>query len=292
MNGITKYSAFLILISSVLMASSLNVWAKDKNSVKTDDSDTTVVVVTAHGPANDRVFNNGNLLTLTVTETANLRTIADQAGYDGESLANILFVVPADTTIVGKPGEKGIETGKWPTGVTLGLAVNGRICGGGGKGGDAWGQSGERGGDAIYVQAPILIVVAEKGAVESGGGGGGGARASGGGAGGGGGGFPNGGFGMGVGGGNNGREGNRSGGGRGGNNIQMFKGETSIPPFDRGMTGIFGSNIIPGGNGGDAGMDGDSISDGGGGGTAGYAVRANGTPVQFIIAGRVRGQVG
>ncbi len=286
----------LTFVSAAIMAWPLTGQAEAQ--AKPDVNDPAVTVVTVHAaPRNDRVFNGGHLLTLTVTQAANLRELADQAGYDGESQANILFVVPAGTTITGETGGgKGIETGRWPAGVSLGLAINGRVCGGGGKGGDGWGQTGGKGGDAIFVQVPILIVVAEKGAVESGGGGGGGARPAGGlAAGGGGGGFPNGGFGLGISGGDNGREGNSSGGGRGGNNHSLFRDTTSIPPFDRGNQGIFassGPSVIPGGNGGDPGMDGGYVVNGGAGGSAGYAVKANGNSVQFVVAGRVRGQVG
>jgi hypothetical protein len=284
--------ATFLSLSVILLPVDASALGKKK---KADTGDSTLVVVTGRSaPRNNRVFNKGELLTITLTETANLRALAKAAGYDGESHANILFVVPKGVTIAGKSnGGKGIETGKWPPGVTLGLAINGRVCGGGGKGGDGWGQTGGRGGDAIYIQTPIMIVVAEKGAVEGGGGGGGGARAIGGvGAGGGGGGFPNGFYGMGFSGGDSGREGNPSGGGRGGNNRSMFKGETLIPPFDRGIIGTIASPVVPGGNGGDPGMDGDYVFDGGGGGLAGFAVRANGYPVDFVVAGRVRGQIG
>lgn len=284
-------AATFLSLSVILLPVDASALGKKK---KTDTGDSTLVVVTgSSAPRNNRVFNKGELLTITLTETANLRALANAVGYNGESYANIVFVVPKGVTIAGKPGGKGIETGKWPPGVTLGLAINGRVCGGGGKGGDGWGQTGGRGGDAIYIQTPIKIAVAEKASVEGGGGGGGGARAMGGaGAGGGGGGFPNGGYGMGVAGGDNGREGNPSGGGRGGNNRTMFRGATSIPAFDTGMRGTIMVMAAPGGNGGDPGMDGDTFAETGGGGVAGFAVRANGYPVDFFVAGRVRGQIG
>ena len=133
-------------------------------------------------------------IVITVTESANLRTVADQKGYDGHSSATYLFVVPAKTNILGKQGGgPGIDTGKWPEGVSLVLLVRGNVYGGGGNGGDGGDtpmmRDGTRGGDAIYVQAPIGIAITKGGSVKAGGGGGAGADGIGSG---GGGGFPNG----------------------------------------------------------------------------------------------------
>ncbi|MDC7676937.1 hypothetical protein [Asticcacaulis machinosus] len=271
----------------------------------------TTVTVTANLPP-DRM--SKPLTTIVVTEPADLRTLADKAGYDGKSPANFLFVVEKQTTIMGKPGGgTAIDTGDWPDTAYLALAINGKVYGGGGNGGDGGpvpgAKSGTKGGDAIYVRAPILIVIAETGTVEGGGGGGGGAEVSGGsigegqgapGGGGGGGGFPNGQYGIGGSGGNgganNGRPGTLHSPGRGGNNHSVtgwYWSGSIIPPPMSGSASTM-ANATPGGNGGNAGRDGEpGLGDRGrGGGAGGYAVRANNIPVELILSGRIRGEIG
>jgi hypothetical protein len=51
---------------------------------------------------------------------------------------------------------------------------------------------------------------------------------------------------------------------------------------------------IPGGNGGNAGRDGEPGTGdrGRSGGAGGYAVRANNIPVELILSGRIRGEIG
>ncbi|WKL58150.1 hypothetical protein Q1W73_03990 [Asticcacaulis sp. ZE23SCel15] len=265
----------------------------------------TTVTVTANLPP-DRI--SKPLTTIVVTEPANLRALADMAGYDGKSAANFLFVVEKQTTIMGKPGGgTAIDTGDWPDAVYLALAINGKVYGGGGNGGDGGpipaAKSGTKGGDAIYVRAPILIVIAETGTVEAGGGGGGGGEIRGGSVldgagpaagGGGGGGFPNGGYGMGgmgwSGSADNGRPGTLQAPGRGGNNNSIAGTSWSGVLTDNESAGTL-AKVVPGGNGGNAGRDGDGTT-GGSGGAGGYAVRANNIPVELILSGRIRGEIG
>ena len=213
-----------------------------------------------------------------VTESANLRTLADQKGYDGHSAATYLFVVPAKTNILGKQGGgPGIDTGKWPEGASLVLLVRGNVYGGGGNGGDGGDtplmRDGTRGGDAIYVQAPIGIAITRGGSVKAGGGGGAGADGIGSG---GGGGFPNG------------------KGGEGGSALQGDGG--TIVAGNRGYYGTIagggkgGQRGTPGGDGGNAGQSGQSLNRLGGG--EGFAIRTNGLPVALDNAGDLRGQIG
>ncbi|GGZ22858.1 hypothetical protein [Asticcacaulis endophyticus] len=260
----------------------------------------TTVTVTANLPP-DRI--SKPLTTILVTEPANLRALADASGYDGKSAANFLFVVEKQTTIMGKPGGgTAIDTGDWPDTVYLALAINGKVYGGGGNGGDGGpsAKSGTKGGDAIYVRASILIVIAETGTVEGGGGGGGGAEANNSlnapGGGGGGGGFPNGLYGLGGGSADNGRSGTLHSPGRGGNNYSVTNWYWSggiIPPPASGRASSM-LTPIPGGNGGNAGRDGEPGTGdrGRGGGAGGYAVRANNIPVELILSGRIRGEIG
>jgi hypothetical protein len=217
-------------------------------------------------------------IVITVTESANLRTVADQKGYDGHSSATYLFVVPAKTNILGKQGGgPGIDTGKWPEGVSLVLLVRGNVYGGGGNGGDGGDtpmmRDGTRGGDAIYVQAPIGIAITKGGSVKAGGGGGAGADGIGSG---GGGGFPNG------------------KGGEGGSALQGDGG--TIVAGNRGHYGTIagggkgGQRGTPGGDGGNAGQPGQSLNRVGGG--EGFAIRTNDLPVALDNAGDLRGQIG
>jgi hypothetical protein len=217
-------------------------------------------------------------ITITVTEAVNLRTLADQQGYDGHSAANYLFVVPAKTNILGKPGGgRGIDTGQWPEGASLVLLIQGNIYGGGGNGGDGGDtplvRDGGRGGDAIYVQAPIGIAITKGGSVKAGGGGGAGADGIGSG---GGGGFPNG----------KGGEGGSAIQGDGGIIVAGNRGYYGTP----GGGGRGGQRGAPGGDGGNAGMPGQSLNRMGGG--EGFAIRTNDLPVALDNKGDLRGQIG
>ena len=217
-------------------------------------------------------------ITITVTETANLRTLADQQGYDGHSAVNYLFVVPAKTNILGKQGGgRGIDTGKWPEGVSLALLIRGNVYGGGGNGGDGGDtpavRDGGRGGDAIYVQAPIAIAILKGGSVKAAGGGGGGADGIGSG---GGGGFPNG----------KGGEGGSALQGDGGYIVAGNRGYYGTP----GGGGRGGQRGAYGGDGGNAGMPGQSLNRMGGG--EGFAIRTNDLPVALDNKGDLRGQIG
>ena len=105
-----------------------------------------------------------------VTKAANLRDLADQAGYDGHSPVNLRFVVPEKTTVVGKPGGGiGIDTGVWPENAIVTLIVKGNVYGGGGNGGNGgpmpMATAGSAGGDAIYVRSLVSIAIAKDGSV-------------------------------------------------------------------------------------------------------------------------------
>jgi YD repeat-containing protein len=120
--------------------------------------------------------------TIYVTDSNNLRSLANAGGYNGASGASFDFIVPSGTEIDGAGGGgTALDTGYWPSGVNLHLIVNGTVFGGGGNGGDAhcdWrntGDDGGNGGTGIDVHAPITITV--NGTVLGGGGGGAGANA-------------------------------------------------------------------------------------------------------------------
>lgn len=213
---------------------------------------------------------------ITVTKAANLRNLADKAGFDGQSPATFTFVVPAKTNILGASGGgRAIDTGKWPDGVTLSLIVHGNVYGGGGDGGaggDIPGPSyGGRGGDAIYVQAPIAITISAGGSVKAGGGGGGGGAGPAGS--GGGGGFPN------------GRRGEAGSGVSSSSNIFGEAGHYGTP----GGGGRGGRSGGAGGDGGNAGMPGTEAARPGGG--PGDAIRINGFAVTLSRTGEIRGMV-
>ncbi|CAL4869754.1 hypothetical protein MMA231_04046 (plasmid) [Asticcacaulis sp. MM231] len=221
---------------------------------------------------------------ITLTAAGNLRTIANNSGYVGAANVLYQFTVPSGTTILGTSGSgNALDTGTWPSGVTLTLTIAGNVYGGGGKGGNGSasvaGVAGGAGGDAIYVQAPIAITVVSGGSVKGGGGGGGGGSyslvsAGKKGGGGGGGGFPNGGAGTGATGsggtGNSGSVGTTSGGGAGG---------TSSPAGNAGK----------GGGAATAGSTGYGEDFSSAGGVAGYAVRKNGYAVTISNSGTITG---
>ncbi|SKB32350.1 hypothetical protein [Sphingopyxis flava] len=215
---------------------------------------------------------------------ANLRTIADAAGYTGMSDATITFNVPNGVTIQGVTGSgKGVDTGSWPStsyAVNLALVVQngGKIYGGGGRGGDGGGGIAGAGGDAVYCREDIDITIDSGGGIWGAGGGGGGGSGSfatgfvvKNGGGGGGGGFPNGAGGAGgIGDINDGSPGNDatiSGGGTGGAGG--------------------GAGATAGGAGGNAASAGASS-----GGAAGYAVRKNGFTVPVTNNGSMTGTAG
>ncbi len=104
----------------------------------------------------------------------NLRTLANAQGYNGASGASFDFIVPEGTEI-----DSTVDTGSWPSNVTLHLIVNGTVYGQGGAGGNGScaggsGGDGSAGDPGIDVHAPITITV--NGTVLGGGGGGGGAN--------------------------------------------------------------------------------------------------------------------
>lgn len=122
------------------------------------------------------------------TTGVNLRSVADAAGYTGLSDATITFEVESGVTITGLPGAPdggiAIDTGTWPTtqyaiALTLTIKNGGKVYGGGGKAGNgaadsATGQTGGKGGDALFVRAPLTVNVNAGGELRAGGGGGGG----------------------------------------------------------------------------------------------------------------------
>jgi len=220
-------------------------------------------------------------INLTSGSAVNLRSLADAAGYTGNSNATVTFNVPNGVTVRGTAaGGIGIDTGTWPTGsytiaLTLVVQSGGIVDGGGGDGGlGGFGNVGGAGGDAIYVRVPMTggITINSGGIVRAGGGGGGGGLTTGTGGkiggGGGGGGAPNGNGGTGDTGwistGADGNAGTTSGGGSGGS---------------------------PGGGagGGYAAAGTNSTNGGGPGGAAGYAVRKNGFTVTVTNSGTMTG---
>ena len=239
--------------------------------------------------------------TIPVTGTApvNLRTLANNAGYNGAQNATIVFQVNSGVTISGAAGGTGgiaIDTGTWPSGYTTILSLHvtngGAVRGGGGGGGAGGGSSqsgspGGAGGDALYCRVPMAVTVDPSGYIQAGGGGGGGGGLTNGssgsnyGGGGGGGGFPNGSGGSGGSGsmiiaGQNGGAGSISGGGPGGTTSS-----------GSGYGGDGGDSGSSGGNGGSSGSNA-----GGSGGAAGYAIRKNGNSVTVTNNGTITGTIG
>lgn len=231
---------------------------------------------------------------------ANLRTLADAAGYTGQSDATITFRVPSGVIVEGKAnGGHAIDTGTWPTAdYTIALTVqvmnNGTVQGGGGVGGSGGsataGSAGGKGGDAIYQRVALAGVTVDSGGILRGGGGGGaggvGTQGFGGGeiqgsaGGGGGGGRPNG------------------GGGAGGNTLNF---EFPADPGTAGTTttnGAGGAGRNEGSQVGGAGGAGGTFAANGqaaggtSGGTAGYAIRRNSYSSPLTNNGSVSGTVG
>lgn len=247
-------------------------------------------------------------VTLNVTAASNLRTLANTAGYLGQTPATYTFVVPAGTTIMGATGGgTAIDTGTWPAGTVISLVVNGHIIGGGGNGGRGgttgsatlWmGGVGGSGGDAVRAQAPLTITVNSNASIRAGGGGGGGGAYMYGsnqggsytnGGGGGGGGFPNG---------TGGVRGNKQSGTQGNNGSAGGTG-TITAPGSGGGGGSGGGSSMPGGGGGAGGAAGANgmpgtatSSSGGAAGSAGYAIRKNGNTVTVTNNGTITGGQG
>ena len=242
---------------------------------------------------------------ITGAGAVNLRTLADNAGYNGAQDATVVFQVGNAVTITGAAGASGaaggvaIDSGTWPTGshtiaLTLEVLNGGTVRGGGGGGGNGGGDAnsggslatnGGAGGDAIYCRLPMTVLVNSGGVVRAGGGGGRGGNENtwgfgeSNGGGGGGGGAPNGtGGGGGIGGivagdpGDPGSPGTGSGGGAGGagGNAHGF--------FSPAQAGGAGGNFAAAGG----------LS----GGAAGFAIRKNGHTVTVTNNGTITGTVG
>lgn len=275
-------------------------------SMQVSPSTTTTYTLTASGPSgpavaqatvtvSDPTFNA--TIAVTGTGPVNLRTLANNAGYNGTQSATIVFEVGSGVTLTGTAGAPNgaiaIDTGTWPGApltIALTLVVKGGaiVRGGGGRGGNggAVPGAGGTGGDAIYCQHPISITIESTGQVRGGGGGGGGASSVSEGwpepedrpGGGGGGGAPNGPGGAGDFGAANGGNGTVSGGGAGGAGANG-----GVSGGAGGTFGVSGSNgqgwLNPPAPGGTA-------------GTAGYAIRKNGHTVPVTNNGSTSGTIG
>lgn len=226
----------------------------------------------------EEMLADSQIIVLKVTEASNLRALADKAGYDGHSPASYAFVVPKGKNVIGKQGGgTAIDTGEWPDNAFIALVVKGNVYGGGGNGADGGDtplvRDGGRGGDAVYVRAPLAIAILPKGSIKAGGGGGAGADGIGSG---GGGGFPNG----------KGGEGGSALQGDGGIIVAGNRGYYGTP----GGGGKGGQRGVAGGDGGNSGQSGQSLSRMGGG--EGFAIRTNDNPVTLDNKGQLVGQAG
>lgn len=238
-------------------------------------------------------------LQITGSGPANLRSIADAAGYNAAQDATITFEVGNGVTITGAggaPGGYGIDTGTWPS-VTLALTLliktGGTVRGGGGRGGigggpPTAGQPGSAGGDAIYLRVNMTggITVQSGATVQAGGGGGGGGA-----------GFLNGPtHKVGGGGGGGGRPNGPGGPIASGMHFPAQAGTAGTPTANGvgGAGGDDGSDQgAPGANGGSfATVGGNGGTGGGAGGAAGYAIRKNGFTATVTNNGTITGTVG
>lgn len=218
-------------------------------------------------------------INLTSGSGINLRSLADAAGYTGDSDATITFNVPNGVTVRGLSSGIGIDTGTWPTSsyaiaLTLVVQSGGVVDGGGGDGGFGSGGNGGDGGDAILVRVPMTggITIDAGGVVRGGGGGGGGGQSTG--------------IGGKLGGGGGG------GGVPGGSGADGAEGWTTTGhPGGQGSTSSAGSGGTPGGGaGGGFGAAGNASTNGGGaGGSAGFAVRKGGNIVTVTNNGTMTG---
>ncbi|MCE7525836.1 RHS repeat domain-containing protein [Alloalcanivorax xenomutans] len=107
----------------------------------------------------------------------NLRTLANQNGYDGTRKAKITFIVPNSSTVMGAGGTASemdggvaIDSGTWPQSLDseLTLRIRGKVFGGGGAGADAISTnaspgSGGKGGPAIFLRADMKVIALETG---------------------------------------------------------------------------------------------------------------------------------
>ncbi len=263
---------------------------------------TTTYTLTVNGPfggqatsqatvtVNQASFNQ--TIQITGSGPVNLRSLANAAGFNGASNANIVFEIGNGVTVTGGAGSIAVDTGTWPGSpysIALALVVKtGGIVRGGGGAGGAGGvpENGGAGGDAVYCRHPITITIQSGAEVRGGGGGGGGASSVYEGdpepqyrpGGGGGGGAPNGPGGAGD-----------SGAGNGGNGTTSSGGAS-------GSGGNDGGNGGAGGTYGAAGSNGQGWfsppAPGGTGGAAGYCIRKNGHNVPVTNNGTTSGTIG
>lgn len=278
-------------------------------------------VVYSYDAAGNRtvvIHSDGSTFTATLQVTgtgpANLRSIANAAGYANAQNVNITFQVGAAVTISGASGGGiGIDTGLWPSdvlNVSLALQVSGKVYGGGGSGGSGAGSSAAsvpgNGGDAIYCRENMSVTVNSGGQVKGGGGGGGGGaswvRTIGGepyafNGGGGGGGFPNGAGGP-EGAGDQdvsqpGANGTTSGGGAGGAAGNCGPGPSSgrINGAGGAGGGAATAGAIGGNVSGSGGLGTWTANNNAGGGSPGYAIRKNGKTVSVTNNGTISGTV-
>ncbi len=261
-------------------------------------------------------------IAITGTGPVNLRALADAAGYTGAQNATVTFTLASGVAIAGAAGAPSggvaVDTGVWPTttfAISLTLQISGKIYGGGGVGGagagfggqgDAPGEAGGVGGDALYCRLPITLVVNSGGELKAGGGGGGGGGAwrnsftdptSYYGGGGGGGGFANGNGGSaGV---NNPEGGPESNSGAAGSGVGGGAGGANGGAIGSGRTP---GNGGAGGNAASIGASGTAATGTasgtwsklapGAGGAAGYAIRKNGHAVSVTNNGTITGTQG
>jgi len=257
-----------------------------------------------------------------VTEACNLRTLANNAGYNGAQDATITYVVNRNVAIMGAEGAAGapsedggpggvaIETGTWPGGYTINLelivlpgasVLGGGGGGGGGAGGDSapyseGGYSGYGGGDeypgnggaggiAINCSAPLTVTVWPGGKIIGGGVGGAGGDA-----------YeeiyiyPDYSY-FNGGGGGGGRP--NGAGGAGGKGVQWPSWQTNNDPGSPGQDGTIAGGGA-GGAGGYAGAQGwqtGEAGDDGFSGASAYAIKKNGNTVTVINNGGISGGV-
>lgn len=164
-------------------------------SVSVAPTATTTYTLTLTGPGGQTTLQATVIVTggfnqtiqITGTGPVNLRTLANNAGYNGAQSATVTYQLGAGVTIMGAAGTTNangghaIDTGTWPSGayaISLTLQISGKAYGGGGGGGtgagSGAGSQGRSGGDAIYAQENLTVTVNSGGEVKAGGGGGGG----------------------------------------------------------------------------------------------------------------------
>lgn len=266
----------------------------------TDQANAFWAVVAAPGgagaPATPPSAFTDTIVLTSSTSGANLRTLANAAGYTGMSDATITFQVPNGVTVRGAAGGIGIDSGTWPSSsytiaLTLVVQSGGIVDGGGGNGGSGGsataGMGGSNGGDAIYLRENFSggITIDAGGTVRGGGGGAAGGTGQfvsglepqGGAGGGGGGGAPN---------------------GAGGTPGSTFNTDIAATAGSAGTTsggGAGGAGINEGAATGGAGGAGGTFATAGAtvsgvpGGAAGFAVRKNGKTATVTNNGTMTG---